>query len=273
LDPIEAIERWSGGYKIVFHGRVPPQGKVRLLLGGSERYSMDITGGYGRHPQRNLAQLLDLMEEGNFWEGKVPVRVAVYLNGKMQIETLSAAREIQCPLKPLYEIGIEEIGAVEGLRYTGKAGGSGGGAFLTSPIRGKYFFYYNLMLETHWKRRGFDCTTFVGSALGLPNGTNQKSSEMLADALNAQSCNIEHKHAQAIDKFFTEHQSGSYLMWSSEHVVIVKDSFVHEFTNRVSHDKGYQRTEISEWLGLDETSDKKLKAHSKQQWTVRKLTL
>jgi len=272
LRPIRLDRFRHGGYKIEFHGAVPHGCSVRLLLGSSALYSMDITGGYKKRTSSHFEDLLKLMDQGGFWGKKVPVRVAVYSGGRMFQETLSTPQFIQCPLEPIRELGVEEIGAVEGLRYTGNPDGSGGGTFLSHPINGKYYFIYNRLLEVDSKRRGFDCTTYVGSALGMADGRGQGGTgEIIANELKAEPCDMEHKNAQAVEKFFGEHKSGSYIMWSHGHVVVVKDCVVHEFTDRVSMEKGYCVTEISEWLGLKESSDSKLKKHKDQRFSIRKL--
>jgi hypothetical protein len=251
LDPVDPLPRTEGGFKIVFHGAVPRHDTVRLFLGSNDRYSMDITKGYHKHKMDHLGQLLELMDQGEFWGKNVPIRVATCSGGKMLQETLSTPRFIQCPLEPIRELGMEEIGTVEGLRYTGELDGSGGGAFLSSPINGKYYFVYNRMFEVESNRHGFDCTTYMGSALGLANGQGQGGTgETVASELGAESCHMEDKHAKAVREFFEKNKTGSYIMWRHGHVVGVKDSFVHEFTDRVSVEKGYCKTDVTEWLAL-----------------------
>jgi hypothetical protein len=267
LDEIREVKRSAGAYKIEFRGHVPRHHTVRLFLGDSTRYWMDITGGYHKHKMAHLAQLLELMDKGDLWGKKALVRVAVCSGGSILEETLSSPRRIQCPLEPLEKIGVQEIGSVDGLRYTGKDDGSGCAAYLSGPIGGRYYFSYDGMLLSDSKSRGFDCTTYVGSALGLPNGAGQNGTgETLANALQAQSCEMEHKHAAAIEKFFAEHQTGSYIMWylagNKGHVVVVKDCIVHEFTKRGDVD-GYDNNEITAWLEIG--------THKHQRWSVRRL--
>jgi hypothetical protein len=75
---------------------------------------------------------------------------------------------------------------------------------------------------------------------------------------------MEHKHAAAILKFFEDHDTGSYIMWSHGHVVMVKDGAVHEFTDRVSFDNGYQMTDtVAAWLAFA--------GHKTRTYSVRKL--
>jgi hypothetical protein len=258
LKQIQPVRRDHGGYKIEFHGTVPRHDTVCLYLGNNTRYSMDITGGYHKHRMAHLEQLLDLMDQGGFWGKKIPVRVAIRSGGKILQETLSPPQFIQCPLEPIREIGVEEVGSVEGLRYTGKPDGSGGGAFLSSPIGDKYFFAYDGMLISDPKRRGFDCTTYVGSAHGLPNGLGQGGDgKTVAEAIKAEPCDMEHKHTKAVREFFEVQKTGTYIMWRHGHVVVVKDCFVHEFTNRVSMEQGYCKTEVAEWLALPHNKNEK----------------
>jgi hypothetical protein len=205
------------------------------------------------------------VDQGGFWGNKIPVRVAAYAGGKILAETLSTPQFIQCPLEPIRELGVKEIGTINGLRYTGNPDGSGGAAFLSSPIKDKYYFVYGGIFETDPQRRGFDCTTFVGSACGLPDGKGQGGDgSTVAEALGAESCSMEHKHAAAILKFFEDHDTGSYIMWSHGHVVMVKDGAVHEFTDRVSFDNGYQMTDtVAAWLAFA--------GHKTRTYSVRKL--
>jgi hypothetical protein len=198
----------------------------------------------------------------------------------MSPETLSIPCFIQCPLEPLRKIGIEEIGAIAGLRYTGKHDASGEiknpaagaepkkeektGTILSHPIMGRYYFIYAGAFETDAIRRGFDCTTYVGAAGGLLDGKGQGGTgKTVAEALAAQSCDMEDKHPHRIKEFFAENKAGTYVMWSHGHVVFVKNGFVHEFTDRVSRDCGYQKTEVSHWLTLGK--------HHKQTFSVRKV--
>ena len=226
---------------------------------------MDITKGYNKHSLAHFTQLLDLMDQGDFWGEQVLVRVAVCLSGKVLTETISAAQYLQCPVEPLRKIGVEEIGKEEGLVYTGNRDGTGGGACLSHPIGGKYYcFSLAGMLETAANRRGLDCTTFAGGALGVPNGLNQTSSEDLASRLKPQSCGIEAKSWQVAQKYLEENKTGTYLMWSHGHIVVVKDGKVHEFTWRPDDGvDGYDCNEVSEWFGLGK--------HKHHKWTVRKL--
>jgi len=228
---------------------------------------MDITEGYHKHRMIHLARLLDLMEQGGFWGKKVQCRVALYLGGKVVEESLSTPQFIQCPLQPLEKIGLVEIGSVKGLRYTGKADGSGKGAFLSSPIGGRYYFAYDRMLETGPERRGFDCTTYVGSAFGLANGSGQGGDgETVAEALHAEECDMEHKAAKAAQQFLEQHRSGTYIMWRHGHVVAIKDGTLHEFTNRKGNATGHQKAEVedfSEWFALPHNQN--------QSFSIRKL--
>jgi hypothetical protein len=291
LDEIKLAKIRDGGYRIVFRGEVPPHHEVRLLLGNSDRYFIDITGGYrfGKHKHRasHLSQLLDVMDRGSFWGRKIPVRVAIYSGGRILIETLSPPRFIECPLEPLRQVGIEEIGAVPGLRYTGKHDASGEtkkeakdakdkdnkiqapektGTILSHAINGKYFFIFGGMFETDTNRRGFDCTTYVGAAGGLEDGKGQGGTgETVAVALGGKSCEMEHKHPHDIERFFADHSTGTYVMWSHGHVVFVKQGFVHEFTDRVSRNNGYQKTKVGHWLTLGK--------HHKQTFSIREVQL
>lgn len=286
LKPIQPAKIKDGAYKIVFSGALPSNSNVRLLLGNSERFFVDITGGYktghGKHQSTHLEELLDVMHRGHFWGKSIPVRVAAYSGGRMCVETLSPVRFMQCPLEPLQEVGIEEIGAVPGLWYTGKHEASGEtktksegsgtdqeektGTILSHPINGRYHFIYAGKFEVDADRRGFDCTTYAGAAAGLLDGKGQGGTgETVAQTLNAESCKVEGQHAKVIDKFFQEHANGTFIMWSHGHVVFVKDGIVHEFTDRVSRDRGYQATEIAKWLTLAK--------HPKQKFSVRKVSL
>lgn len=268
LEKISTEKIRHGGYKIRFHGHLPPGCTVRLLLGNNDHYSMDITGGFYHgtktHTVNHLSELLDLIDRAGHWGKTVHVRVAAYLRGHLVAETLSNAQLLHAPVQPLKKIGVEEIGGVPDLRYTGALDGSGGGAYLCSPIDSKYFFAYGGMLETDKTRRGFDCTTYAGSALGLFNGRGMGvDGKTLAEELNAVPCEMENKGANDVKEFMNQHADGSYIMWSHGHVVVVKDGFVHEFTNRISVEKGYCKTEIGVWL---ETGK-----HKHQEFWMREL--
>ena len=286
LDEIKAVPIRFGGYRIVFHGHVPDHCNVRLLIGNSDLYFVDITGGYmfgsRRHRHSHLEQLLAVLDRRNFWGQRIPVRVAAYSGGRMLIETLSPPRFLECPLEPLRKIGIEEIGAVAGLRYTGKHDASGEtkkdatansaqgqektGTILSHPINGNYFFVYTGMFETELSRRGFDCTTYVGAAAGIADGKGQGGTgETVAVALGGKACNMEHKHPHGVKQFIAEHDTGTYVMWCHGHVVFGKLGFVHEFTDRISRNHGYQKTEFGHWLTLGK--------HHAQTFSIREVNL
>jgi hypothetical protein len=273
----------SGGYRISYEGSLPPTGYQILLniagtstgpaqgqkLGPHEKF-LDVT----KRPKHDLISwdslpdVLRMIGEQRLWATRALVTLFVTRAGI--VITRSNSEFMHCPVKPYsgnlrsfleafsartYAFG-EESGTPP-LLYTGKADGSGGGSFFfMPPIDGKFYFLTPLTCsdgDTHGRfacdnsRRGFDCITFVGAVLGVDPKTGAMSAtgNELAEHLKAESCNVENKTAAEIKKFFADHRSGLYIMWSGGHVVLVVDGVIHEFTFG-----GYKRTAIENWSSM-----------------------
>jgi hypothetical protein len=182
LYPIQKVKLQFGGYNIKFSGNVPNGAKVRLLIGSYANF-IDITPHY---LTAHLPALLDVLAKNDYWAKQIPrtvdCSVAAYFGNDMIPGSQSGVQPLPCPVKP---VEVDHIGTIAALSELGDVtpslnyvkDGPGFGRILTKPIDGRYYFALASILETDPGNRGFDCTTFVGSALGRHDGMGGNSAE------------------------------------------------------------------------------------------------
>jgi hypothetical protein len=257
------------GYWIRYTGKTPPNG-YQVLLSVSAAPLVFEAGSWLKAEnladfmnitardrncvicQDNLPQLLALMNKNNLWATTAIVTLLVTKGYKVISRSISAF--IECPVKPYAgnlraSLGNGSLGEEAGtppLLYNGAANGSGGGAMFHIPaVEGKYYFEYGGRFETDNSRRGFDCTTFAGAVFNVnPNtGAMAGTAETLANHLGAQSCAMEEKTGAQVKTFFSTHKTGTYILGSGGHVMIVVDGVIHEFTLPVGQ-PGYRHGDV-----------------------------
>jgi hypothetical protein len=250
LHAIHKIRIQHGGYNIRFSGHVPKEARVRLLIGSDADY-VDITPHYHT---AHLPALLDILDQKNYWAQLTPrfvdCTVAVFVHDVMVPGSQSGAQQLPCPVAP---VEIDDIGNIAALGELGDVlpklnyvkDGATHGRILSKPIHGRYYFVLGSILETDPGNRGFDCTTFVGSALGRHSGMGDDS-PTFANSLGATQDVLTEKHLNEIRKFVTQYPVGAYLMWSGGHIVTLIDGTVQEFTTPNGH-PGYRKTDIQTW--------------------------
>ncbi len=250
LHPIHRIKVQHGGYNIKFSGHVPPGARVRLMIGNDSDF-VDISPYYH---VAHLPALLDLLNRKNYWAQLasrfVDCTVAAYIDNVLVPGTQSGAQQLPCPVAP---VGIDDIGNIKALEELGDVcpellyvkDGPTHGRTLTKPINERYYFALGGILETDPGNRGFDCTTFVGSALGRHSGMAD-GSDAFADSLGAPQEVLSDKHLDDIRKFVKRYPVGAYLMWSDSHIVTLINGTVREFTTPKGQ-PGYRETDINEW--------------------------
>ena len=271
LRPITVVRISEGGYMIHYSGSVPAGARV-LLLVGADNFSMDITGGYKTTQLLTLLSMLDQLNaanQGKYWGNPVPCWVGGFKDGRMLPETKSRPENLQCLVEPVRNVsgigtsaGFAALG-IRDLWYTA----TGEGRLLHTPLDGKYYFKYGGKFEVAGNRRGFDCTTYVGSVYNLQSGMDYNG-EKVATAMWATSCGMEDKTGNEVKEFFKRHTSGNYVMWwfdagsGAGHVFGVIKGKYHEFTSAHPHQptpNGYKTGNIQE---------RHLGTHL---WTVRQL--
>lgn len=259
----------NGAYQIKVVGAVPPGGAVFLCLESAQN-RVDITGGYDR---AKLPALLKAIAALGKWGTTIRAWAVIEQNGKFVCE--SPAQNLLCPVKPFD--GPLTFDGMKAANPWLTFAGDGYGRLLTDAIDGKYYFRHGFLtqggtLETKAVRRGFDCTTFPMALFQKNINMIGKDGTPLAVALGAQPCDMELKYESQLKKFFadSENANGLYFMWSEGHVVLVKNAFIHEFTNRLDPPGGgmelyggYRRCPAATWPGYHRAA--------RGQWWVRKL--
>ena len=250
------VRKWwkQGGYTIQFSGSVPKGAKVRLLI-GSDEDSVDITPHY---LPSHLKVILDVLSENDYWSKTgtryVDCQVAAYLDNEMIPGSLSNKQRLPCPVEP---VEVEHLGTIAALTELGAVDpplnyvkdGPGCGRLLTDAINGRYYFIYGGQLEIDPGNRGFDCTSFVGSALGRHDGMAGTSADF-ADSIGAKTDVLKDVHLKDIRKFMGDNPVGAYLMWNNHHIVTLINGVVREF-NIPSGKPGYRETDIDQWHTSD----------------------
>lgn len=253
LHPIHTIKLWAGGFNIKFSGSVPGS-RVRLLIGGYTDY-VDITPYY---LPSHLPALLDVLAKKDCWAKQtrctVDCTVAAYVGNEMVPGSQSGVQSLPCPVKP---VEVENIGTIAALTELGAVtprlnyvkDGPGSGRILSKPINGRYYFVLASIFETDPGNRGFDCTTFVGSALGRQDGMGDTSAAFAA-SIGATQDVLTNVHLTDIQEFVEENPVGAYLMWNNHHIVTLINGVVREF-NIPKGQPGYRETDINEWHTYD----------------------
>lgn len=287
---ISLIRINEGGYSITYEGFVPPKG-YRVMLYYPASFSqipsdaIDITRkGLTNKPvtinlrtDDTLLQLLKLIASKGAWGS--PLAFNIYLVcDEGYVVSVSNSINIRTPVKP-YDGSIKLNMAHFDDRpmfYVGEldnsipSGVRGMGRWLSEVIGGRrYFAYAGDRFETYPDKRGFDCTTYAGTILGLrPPGRSARGDvgQMngngldVANLIGAEVCEFEFapgkkKMMENIDLsmmkyFFTNNSTGAFIMWTSGHVMLVVDNIVHEFTIPIGSPGYKQRGVLNErpWL-------------------------
>lgn len=285
LKPIKLAYIRHGGYSISYSGNVLPSGYKVYLGIGDENEALDITGRDKADviDKDNLPDLLEATDDLDLWdgdaEGPLSVECRLYVKRvrnwwKDPVVTESNAQEFPIPVKP-YKGNLKddllEKGKVRDFTYPGNGFGR---FFHPTPIDGKYYFAYSTdLFETGPAKRGFDCTTYVGTVCDLDATVGEMNADPL-QLLNrlenkgkVEKADMESKTHAQVTEFFTKTKTGQFVMgrWTAAagHVALVVDGVVHEFTDRAP--AGYHDDKVDKWL----------KEHSGGNYTycVRKLLI
>lgn len=272
LKKIELSRISDGGYAITYEGFIPPKGyRVMFYLLASFSQipydAIDITM-EGLDNKKvtiklkindTLPKLLALFEREKTCGTPVPCNIYLVREGGY-IVSESNQMNIRCPVKP-YDgpIGLNMAKVDPPMYYVGETTGGTttgmGRYFWPQAIGGKRYFAYAGKFETDPDKRGFDCTTYVGTVLGLNPlaGEMSGTGEDVANIIGAERCEFEYelgkkKEMENINRdmlkyFFTNNSTGAFIVWTPGHVMLVVDNIVHEFTIPVGQ-PGYYKREV-----------------------------
>jgi hypothetical protein len=247
----------AGGYVISCEGAVSPGAK--LLLGVPDvQSSMDVTG---KNPKdllnsANLPLFLSLIGKQKTWWG-TKGRCCLFVMRGGSVIAQSNEQSFDCPVRPYVgplrpELGRGDAGPP--LQYTGTPPKYPDGRMLHIPaLDGCYYFAFGGRFETNNAKRGFNCITYVGAVFGVDATEESKPMSSygtrLANYCGCVPCDVENKTLPDVRAFFAKNRTGTYLMWSEGHIVIVVNGTVHEFREKR---RGYNVEPIATWEHRDD---------------------
>lgn len=286
LKSIKLISIRLGGYEITYEGFIPPKGyKVMFYLPSSftriPSDAIDITRQGLVNKQAiirlkikdTLPQLLRLIESKGVWGSLLACNLYLVredgqvVSASNQVNVSTPVKPYDGPIKlnmahidpPMHYVGVKTPATQSGVTGEGRF-------FWPQPIDGRRYFAYKSKFETDPDKRGFDCTTYVGTILGLRPPTDIYSGEMwgrgedTARMIGAEPCEFEYapgkkKIMENIDLpmmkyFFANNSMGAFIMWTSGHVMLVVDNLVHEFNIPIGSPGYWKRDVLHErpWL-------------------------
>jgi hypothetical protein len=235
IDPVSIS---NGGYKITTNAPSVATGKLFLFI-GSEANALDITGGY---KPVHLEPLLAIVASSNQWGKTIQCWVAIKQGDSVVPASKSPQKAMKAPVRP-YE-GPLTLSALKADPDGQKIPYINPGRLLTKPIGGKRFFKYGGLFETESDKRGFDCTTYIGSLYELSSG--MASTSQLAQSIQASTSILVEVSISAIRAYFDipANVPGRYLLWHDSHVVLVENGVVKEFAQSAG---GFASTPVAQW--------------------------
>ncbi len=271
LASITADSISKGGYKIIATPVIPDK-PFQVLLGLSPYVGdcIDVTGRpkeYLMTPAL-LTDLLRIIQRKNCWSTSIEVRLYVTC-GQVAVSK-SLPKKLPCPVQPHNGqlLPLDQANNGPALRYLGDSEtGPFYGRFLTEHPLGFFLFDYftkSAILETDPTKRGFDCVTYCGAALNSSRDHRAEASD-LAASLGAstiefeiqdqapagkktplkRTITLERADPADIKLYFATDRPGTFLVYSTGHVVIVRNNTVHEFAYSK---QGYRETPVLDWL-------------------------
>lgn len=279
LKKIELIRIKNGGYAITYEGFVPPKG-YRVMFYFPASFSqipsdaIDITRQGLANNQvtinlkidDTLPKLLELFDSKGTWGSSLACNIYLVREGG-HVVSASNQINVRCPVKP-YDgpIGLNMARIDPPMYYIGEIVNEktiGRGRWLSQAIGGRrYFAYAGDKFETEPDKRGFDCTTYVGTVLGLRPPGRAAPSDLgqmygngmdVANIIGAEVCEFEYApgkkkkmediNVSMLNYFFTNNSTGAFIVWTAGHVVLVVNNIVHEFNIPVGK-PGYYRREV-----------------------------
>lgn len=253
------------GYQVLFGPTALPGTKMDI----STRPPNDVID------EKNVGELLEMIGKIRKWGSTAQFELVLKLKDRELSK--SAPKALTCPVHPhngkLLPLD-QSSGNGPVLTYQGNVEKEEfyGRTIVQIPGVSGYWFMYYSGFETDPKHRGFDCTTYAGTVLGV-DFAKQVNGKTVADAAGATECKLTktddkgkqsevtltNASAADIKAFFATRRTGTFILWHSSHVVLVRDQTVYEFAGSAN---GYRTTAAGTWL------DK----YKKTKMTVRKAT-
>lgn len=263
----------DGGFQIGYKGigrktyRMPKTFKMLLQVSSLPKYVL-VTG----RPPNDLIDaarmpfVLKAIEASGRFAVTVQCKLIVERDGKKLSE--SKPKSLPTPVQPHNGklLPLDEKNNGPSLTYQGNVSAKkfyGRTIVKIDGVDKLYFMYYS-GFETAASHRGFDCTTYAGTVLGVPF-IHQKTGASIRQHLGLSACTLKKDDGKTvtlsnassddIKKYFEKKRSGVFLLYKSSHVMLAYDNEVHEFTKTDSVD-GYRCTAIN--TRLDELKSSKL---------------
>ncbi len=263
----------KGGFKIGYKGvgtKTHPMPKTfKMLLQVSSHQKFVLVTGRPPNDLVDAARLpfvLQAIETAGIFAGTVQCKLIVERDGKRLSE--SKPKALPTPVRPHNGklLPLDEKNNGPKLTYQGDVSAKLFFGRTIVKIDGvdKLYFMYLSGFETDAKHRGFDCTTYAGTVLGVPF-KHQVNGASIRDHLGLSACSFKNADGKTvtlsnassddIKSYFEETRSGVFLLYKSSHVMLAYNNEVHEFTKTDSVD-GYRRTALN--TRLDELKGSKL---------------
>jgi hypothetical protein len=263
-----------GGYRVDFEGElpvqsytlhllVPPTSSVRLPEGAiplSRKGELDRNG---------LVRLLAAIDTLRAW-ATASEGCLVVARDDGAVVTQSNVQSFDCPIRPYSGRLVSNLAELDPpMDYTIETEAA---FFTIPPIGGSYYFIYGGLLVTDPAMRGFDCTTYAGSVLGVDARANDLpmggTGETLANHLEAEAVGLESASDQAIRSFFATHTQGVFIAWNVGHVILVVNGVAHEFTTAPR--RGYMRRPIAPAQSVSDIDVNRVRTFQ-GAWSVRRV--
>lgn len=263
----------DGGFKIGYKGigrktyRMPKSFKMLLQVSSLPKYVL-VTG----RPPNDLIDaarmpfVLKAIEASGRFAVTVQCKLIVERGGRKLSE--SKPKSLPTPVHPhngkLLPLDIKNNGP--SLTYQGNVSAKSFYGRTIVKIDGvdKLYFMYYSGFETDASHRGFDCTTYAGTVLGVPF-IKQQTGASIRQHLGLSPCTVKKDDGKTVSLsnassddikiYFEEKRSGVFLLYKSSHVMLAYNNEVHEFTKTDTVD-GYRCTALN--TRLDELKSSKL---------------
>ncbi len=273
----EIVDIRDGGYRFFTSWELPAGVAGRLHVGTDSGYFplkrlSKWALGLGPSESIGLSTFLSYLRSRSLWRTaarkSVSCKLAVGANPKTE-QTVKL--ELVPPVAPYVGMlgaeNVRAIGSNAPIKYVGTGKQPFIGRYFHTRIDRMYFFKYGVRggrFVTELQYRGFDCITFAGSVFGAQSHMDAKG-DKLANHLNAKAVAgiPDDSEPAVIFNYFKKagQGTGTFLLWSGGHVVIVYKKTAHEFAPGV----GYAATPVLDWLAASKRNRLKFCLRSNPQ--------
>ena len=246
LEPITLQRVANGGYNVRFKG---PVGSRAFLCVGDANARVDlglvthgINAPFKGDPYAELCALLRIIRQKGAWATPISCWITFEKNGAPAGSTNH--QKLDAPVEPLEGMVTTRLLRSQSgkLGYSPKnAAGVHDGRVLTPfYLDGYRYFTHAFRFETVSSCRGFDCTTFPLALAFLEVVKQPGYGKQVSEQLFASMCGLEQLKPKEMFELWQNPIAtrGSYIAFSSSHVVMVNNAVTHEFTDHSP--AGYQ---------------------------------